>query len=143
MKRKLRLAAPRLGTVKRTPSSLAAYFFLAPSLAGVTIFLLAPFVETVRRSFCDTLGKNFVGLTNYRSVLSNTAFRLAVTNTLCFTGVCVPLLLLLSLILALALRSRAPKHAGAGCSAPVFCCPWPSRWPASPFYGRYSLRAPA
>lgn len=109
MKRKLRLAAPRLGTVKRTPSSLAAYFFLAPSLAGVTIFLLAPFVETVRRSFCDTLGKNFVGLANYRSVLSNTAFRLAVTNTLRFTGVCVPLLLLLSLVLALALRTRALK----------------------------------
>lgn len=109
MKRKLRLAAPRMGTVKRTPSALAAYFFLAPSLAGVTIFLLAPFVETVRRSFCDTLGKNFVGLANYRSVLSNTAFRLAVTNTLRFTGVCVPLLLLLSLILALALRTRALK----------------------------------
>lgn len=109
MKWKLRLAAPRLGTVKRTPSALAAYFFLAPSLAGVTIFLLAPFVETVRRSFCDTLGKNFVGLTNYRSVLSNTAFRLAVTNTLRFTSVCVPLLLLLSLVLALALRTRALK----------------------------------
>ena len=76
MKRKLRLAAPRMGTVKRTPSALAAYLFLAPSLAGVTIFLLAPFVETVRRSFCDTLGKNFVGLANYRFVLSNTAFRL-------------------------------------------------------------------
>ena len=109
MKRKLRLAAPRMGTVKRTPSTLAAYLFLAPSLAGVTIFLLAPFVETVRRSFCDTLGKNFVGLANYRSVLSNTAFRLAVTNTLRFTGVCVPLLLLLSLVLALALRTRALK----------------------------------
>ena len=109
MKRKLRLATPRMGTVKRTPSSLAAYFFLAPSLAGVTIFLLAPFGETVRRSFCDTLGKNFVGLVNYRSVLSNTAFRLAVTNTLRFTGVCVPLLLLLSLVLALALRTRALK----------------------------------
>ena len=109
MKRKLRLAAPHMGTVKRTPSALAAYFFLAPSLAGVTIFLLAPFVETVRRSFCDTLGKNFVGLTNYRSVLSNTAFRLAVTNTLRFTSVCVPLLLLLSLVLALALRTRALK----------------------------------
>lgn len=109
MKRKLRLATPRMGTVKRTPSALAAYLFLAPSLAGVTIFLLAPFVETVRRSFCDTLGKNFVGLANYRSVLSNTAFQLAVINTLRFTGVCVPLLLLLSLVLALALRTRALK----------------------------------
>lgn len=109
MKRKLRLATPHMGTVRRAPSAWGVYLFLAPSLAGVMVFLLVPFVETVRRSFCDTLGKHFAGLANYRSVLENTAFRLAVTNTLRFTGVCVPLLLVLSLALALALRTRALK----------------------------------
>ena len=31
------------------------WLFLAPSLCGVTLFVLAPFVETVRRSVTDTL----------------------------------------------------------------------------------------
>lgn len=84
----------------------APWLFLAPSLCGVTLFVLAPFAETVRRSFCDTLGRRAVGLANYQSVLQNAAFRLAVRNTVRFTAVCVPLLLGLSLLLALALRSR-------------------------------------
>ena len=84
----------------------APWLFLAPSLCGVTLFVLAPFAETVRRSFCDTLGRQAVGFANYQSVLQNAAFRLAVRNTVRFTAVCVPLLLGLSLLLALALRSR-------------------------------------
>ena len=33
------------------------WLFLAPSLCGVTLFVLAPFVETVRRSVTDTMGR--------------------------------------------------------------------------------------
>ena len=54
------------------------WLFLAPSLCGVTLFVLAPFVETVRRSVTDTMGRHFVGLANYTAVLGNDAFRLAV-----------------------------------------------------------------
>lgn len=95
---------------KRAPSPWTPYLFLAPSLCGVTVFVLVPFGETLRRSFCDTLGKAFVGFANYRSVLQNEAFRLAVGNTLRFTGVCVPLLLALSLALALALRNKTLRR---------------------------------
>ena len=42
--------------------------------------VLAPFVETVRRSVTDTMGRHFVGLANYTAVLGNDAFRLAVEN---------------------------------------------------------------
>ena len=73
------------------------WLFLGPSLCGVTLFVLAPFVETVRRSVTDTMGRHFVGLANYTAVLGNDAFRLAVENTVRFIGVCVPLLLALSL----------------------------------------------
>ena len=38
------------------------WLFLAPSLCGVTLFVLAPFVETVRRSVTDTMGRHFVAL---------------------------------------------------------------------------------
>lgn len=87
----------------------AARLFLAPSLAGVAVFVLAPFAETVRRSFCDALGGRFLGLANYRAVLENGAFRLAAANTARFAAVCVPLLLALSLALALALRAKGLK----------------------------------
>lgn len=114
MKRFSRMAAPVMGrffqTKEKQRPSFAPYLFLAPSLCGVTVFLLIPFLETVRRSFCDTLGKNFVGLANYQSVLQNDAFQLAVRNTLRFTGVCVPMLLALSLTLALALRAKCLRR---------------------------------
>lgn len=114
MKGNICLAASRMvrhNLVKRGWNrKLGPHMFLAPSLLGVAAFLLVPFVETVRRSFFDTLGKNFVGFANYQSVLQNEAFHLAVRNTLRFTAVCVPLLLVFSLVLALALRMKALKQ---------------------------------
>lgn len=83
----------------------AAWGFLAPSLLGVGALVLAPFVETVRRSFYNDPGTRFVGLKNYRAVLDNEAFRLALTNTGKFMGTCVPLLLVISLVLALLVHS--------------------------------------
>ena len=59
----------------------APYLFLAPSLAGLCVFVLVPFADAVRRSFTDAMGSRFVGLANYASVLGNSAFRLAAGNT--------------------------------------------------------------
>lgn len=89
---------------ERYPDTKAAALFLLPSFAGVCLFVLLPFVETVRRSFTDALGKKSVGLANYASVLQNPAFRLASYNTLRFLSICVPLLLVVSLLLALLVR---------------------------------------
>lgn len=75
--------------------------FLAPSILGVCIFVLIPFADVVRRSFYDTMGKSFVGVENYVNIMQNEAFRLAAGNTLKFLVVCVPLLLLISLLCAL------------------------------------------
>ena len=89
--------------------SLAALAFLAPSLIGISVFFLIPFVDTVRRSFYDARGKNFIGLESYTSVLGNSAFRLAAANTAKFVAVCIPLLLLFSLVIALLVRSVRPR----------------------------------
>lgn len=80
-----------------------AWLFLLPSLTGIFIFVLFPFVDVIRRSFCEAMSAKFVGVTNYKTVLENTAFRLAVKNTAKFIGVCIPLLLIFSLVLALLL----------------------------------------
>lgn len=82
--------------------------FLAPSLIGLAIFFVAPFVDVVRRSFASTSGDRFVGLDNYVTVLGNDAFALAAGNTARFMLVCIPALLALSLALAVALRSATP-----------------------------------
>lgn len=87
----------------------AAAFFLLPSLAGVTCLLLLPFLETVRRSFTNALGTVATGAENYRAVLRNEAFLLAARNTARFLSVCVPLLLLVSFLLALGLRGLRGK----------------------------------
>ena len=72
--------------------------FLMPSLLGVFLFVLIPFSDVIRRSFLDAMGNHFTGLNNYRELLGNPAFGLAVRNTLRFTLICIPALLLLSLI---------------------------------------------
>lgn len=81
--------------------SLDTYvFFVVPSLIGVVIFFLFPLLDVVRRSFCAGTGRQFIGLFNYRQILHNKAFLLAVGNTLKFELVCLPLLLLISLLVA-------------------------------------------
>ncbi|MEG0167866.1 MAG: sugar ABC transporter permease, partial [Ruthenibacterium sp.] len=77
---------------------------MLPSFLGVCVFVLAPFAETVRRSFTDTLGKKSVGFANYAAVVQNAAFQLAASNTVRFLCICVPLLLLVSLAFALLVR---------------------------------------
>jgi len=90
--------------------SLAALAFMAPSMAGILVFFLIPFIDTVRRSFYDARGRNFIGFDGYASVLGNRAFQLAAANTAKFIAVCIPLLLIVSLIIALLVR--AVKHRG-------------------------------
>lgn len=76
--------------------------FLAPSFLGVSVFVLLPFLDVVRRSFTDAAGRNFTGLSNYTEVLQNDAFHLAATNTVKFALICIPALVLGSLLLAVA-----------------------------------------
>ena len=63
----------------------------------------------VRRSFAEAFSGKFAGLANYRAVFQNDAFRLAAENTLRFLGICIPLLLLFSLLLAMAVQEMGRK----------------------------------
>ncbi len=89
--------------------SRSAAALLLPSLAGLGVFFLAPFIDTVRRSFYDTRGQSFIGAQGYASVVNNDAFQLAAANTAKFVAVCIPILLALSLALALLVRAIRPK----------------------------------
>jgi multiple sugar transport system permease protein len=86
---------------------IAALLFLLPSLIGFMIFYLLPFGMGVFYSFTDrTLGGAFVGFDNYKELLGSSSFRKAASNTLLFTLISVPLLIVVSLSLALLLNQR-------------------------------------
>ena len=80
------------------------WLFLLPNLLGVTVFALVPMGEVLVGAFRSAVGKRWVGLQNFHTVLGNRAFRLAAGNTGRFMLVCIPLLLMLSVLLALGLR---------------------------------------
>ncbi len=80
-----------------------ALCFLAPSLVGIAVMCLIPTADVIRRGFFSAMGNSFVGLDNFIAVLTNESFALAVRNTARFLTVCIPLLLLLSLLTALLL----------------------------------------
>lgn len=88
----------------RLRRELPGILFLMPGFAGVACFTLLPFIEVVVRSFQSAVTTQWVGLKNYREVFSNTAFQTAASNTLRFTAVCIPLLVALSLLLAVVLQ---------------------------------------
>lgn len=99
---------PKKVKIRKTGDGKAAFFFLLPSVAGTLVFFLFPFLDTIRRSFFDTIGNQFTGAANYQSVLRNPSFQLAFSNTARFIGVCIPLLLLASLVLALLMHTIRP-----------------------------------
>ncbi len=83
----------------------AGAVFLVTSLLGVLLFVILPFGDVVRRSFMTAVTKEAAGVKNYKIVFTNSAFLLAVKNTLKFTLVCIPLMVALGLAIALAMGS--------------------------------------
>ncbi len=84
----------------RTKEEIMGWLFLLPSLIGVSIFILQPFIDAVRRSFTESMSGKFIAFQNYSLVLRNEAFKLGAGNTIKFLIVCIPLLLLCSMLLS-------------------------------------------
>ena len=84
---------------------LVFWTFLLPNLFGILYFSFLPMLQVFLRSFQSAIGGNWVGTQNYLTVINNTAFQRAVANTGKFTLVCIPLLIVISLALAVLLYS--------------------------------------
>lgn len=83
--------------------------YLAPSLIGVLLFFILPFLVVIFYSVVDNpINHSFVFLDNFKNVLGNSSFRLAALNTLKFSLVAVPLAVVLSLGLAAILDCSLP-----------------------------------
>lgn len=86
------------------------YLFVTPGLIGVMVFVLLPFGDVVQRSFTTAVTGEFNGVKNYQMIFQNQAFLLAVGNTLKFTLVCIPLLVLAGFVTALLLNTLKNKR---------------------------------
>lgn len=85
---------------------LAGLLFVLPGFLGTSFFLLIPLLDVIRRSFTEAVGGGWVGLANYRTIFQNSAFLLAGKNTIRFTVICIPMLLVISLFLAVFLQRQ-------------------------------------
>lgn len=94
----------RAGTARRTDAR-AAWIFALPGLLLVGIFIILPFLGAAWLSLTNSrlvtpLPTEFVGLDNYRDILSDTDFWKALQNNFIFGLVVVPLQTAFALFLA-------------------------------------------
>lgn len=105
-------------------STALGYALLAPSLFGVLAFLLLPILVVIWLSLCrwDLLGPlRFVGLSNWRSVLTDAGFGNSLMVTAVFVAIVVPAQTALGLLAATMLARRLP---GTGLFRTVYVLPW-------------------
>ncbi|MCV7258363.1 carbohydrate ABC transporter permease [Mycobacterium shimoidei] len=105
-------------------SAALGYALLAPSLFGVTAFLLLPILVVVWLSLhrWDLLGPiEYVGLDNWRSVLSDATFGNSLLVTLLFVAIVVPAQTVLGLLAAALLARGLP---GTALFRTLYVLPW-------------------
>lgn len=80
-----------------------------PSLVGFSLLYIIPFIWGIKYSMSRSgFDSTFVGMSNYAEVLSSSAFKLAVKNTGVFMGISIPIIMLLSFLLALIIYELKP-----------------------------------
>src|SRR5918992_159262 len=102
------MASISVGPSRRLPprkrEALEGYLFILPWFAGFLVFTAGPLLASLYFSFTEwgfVDSPVWVGLDNYRRILDDPIFRIALENTTTFTMWSVPLLLVVSLCLAL------------------------------------------
>ncbi|MBP3705494.1 MAG: sugar ABC transporter permease [Clostridia bacterium] len=89
-----------------------AYVLIAPLVAGCLLFTVVPFVLVLRYSFMRGSGfsAQFLGLENYMKVVGNEEFMLAFQNSMQFLAMGLPMIMVLSYVIALLMQQQATKH---------------------------------
>ena len=85
------------------------WIMVAPTIIGLIVLNLWPFVQTLYTSFCEHLGfghYKFIGLANYVEIFQTPEFWKATWNTIYFCILTVPLGLFLSLLVAMLLNAK-------------------------------------
>ena len=99
------------------------WFMVAPTIIGLIILNMWPFIQTLYASFCEHLGfghYKFIGVENYVNMFQNADFWKATWNTVYFCILTVPIGIFLSLLVAILLNA---KIKGKGFFRSVFFLP--------------------
>ncbi|HUB48558.1 MAG TPA: sugar ABC transporter permease [Acetobacteraceae bacterium] len=93
----------------------AAWLLVLPAALFIFAFtnvpLLATFVSSLYASPVAGHGGGFVGLDNYRDLLSDPSFRTSLLNNLIYAAVTVPVSVVLALLMALGVNAAIPGRA--------------------------------
>ena len=104
----MRKKAIRLSVAARREQNWG-WFMVAPTIIGLLILNVWPFIQTLYASFCEHLGfghYKFIGLENYVKMFQDADFWKATWNTVYFCILTVPIGLLLSLLVAILLNAK-------------------------------------
>ena len=91
------------------------WFMVAPTIIGLVVLNLWPFVQTLYASFCEHLGfghYKFIGLQNYADMFGDAEFWKATWNTVYFCILTVPVGIALALMVALLLNAKVKFKSG-------------------------------
>lgn len=104
------------------------YLFQAPTIILLMLLMLLPIITVFRYSFLNNviMNKNpiFVGLDNYKTILSDQIFWISTGNTLYFTIMSVIFHLIVGLSFALLLNSKAVNPIIRGIFRVFYITPW-------------------
>lgn len=94
--------------------SYIPYLFIAPAVILFSVFMLYPIISSFILSFQTGQGATltFVGLDNYKRLLSDEIFHTALKNTFILLVIQVPIMVLLALVLASLLNSALLRMKG-------------------------------
>lgn len=104
------------------------YMYLLPTVILVCVLLIVPICMVIRYSFFDNVivNKNpvFVGLSNYKKVLTDSSFLTAIKNTLFFVIVSIIAHMIIGMTFAMLLNTRYLGNKTKAIFRVLYALPW-------------------
>ena len=91
-----------------------AWLFVIPSIILVTVFVFYPMIQAFITSLQSGMGNNlsFVGIDNYKRLLTDSTFKKALFNTVLYLIIQVPIMIILALVISAILNDKKLKAMG-------------------------------
>jgi len=105
---------PRLTAAERREENWG-WIMVAPTIIGLFVLNIWPFIQTIYTSFCEHLGfghYRFIGLQNYIDMFQTPEFWKATWNTVWFCVLTVPVGIVLALFVAMLLNTKVKFKGG-------------------------------
>lgn len=91
-----------------------AWLFVIPSIILVTAFVFYPMIQAFLTSLQSGMGNklSFVGIDNYKRLLTDSTFKKALLNTMTYLIIQVPIMIILALVISVLLNDKKLKARG-------------------------------